>query len=184
MRCIVRWDLSLIMASYFLKELRCFKRIYFVLNALAITGVNPFRESGVVLWFAILLLFTQLSRFLIPVPMTDSLFVSLCKRGCPYFHMGSLVHRWQVVFGSALLHRVHFGSWRGWLHRDDFDIFRHYCTYIMIPPLAMQTDLLSVLIIVCICTAFGDVDWYPYYVSLHVCIPPLAMMTDHFPFIY
>ena len=78
----------------------------------------------------------------------------------PYFHTGILVHRWQVVFGSALLHRVHFGSWRGWLHRDDFDIFRHYCTYIMIPPLAMQTALLSVFILVCICTAFGDVDWY------------------------
>ena len=114
--------------------------------------------------------------------MTDSLFVSLCKRGCPYFHTGSLVHRWQVVFGSALLHRVHFGSWRGWLHRDDFDIFRHYCTYIMIPPQAMQTDLLSAFLIICICTAFGEVDWYTYYVSLHVCIPPLAMMTGHFPF--
>ena len=115
--------------------------------------------------------------------MTDSLFVSLCKRGCPYFHTGSLVHRWQVVFGSALLHRVHFWlmarlTSQRWLWHfppllylyydsatGDADWFTFRISYYMY-----------------MYSAFGDVDWYPYYVSLHVCIPPLAMMTDHFPF--
>ena len=93
--------------------------------------------------------------------MTDSLFVSLCKRGCPYFHTGSLVHRWQVIFGSALLHSMHF-----WL-------MARLTSYWFTFRISYYTYMYS---------AFGDVDWYPYYVSLHVCIPPLAMMTDHFPF--
>ena len=115
--------------------------------------------------------------------MTDSLFVSLCKRGCPYFHTGSLVHRWQVVFGSALLHRVHFWlmarltSWR-WLWLFPPLLYLYYDSA------TGDADWFTFRIFdyMYMYSAFGDVDWYSYYVSLHVCIPPLAMMTDHFPF--
>ena len=98
--------------------------------------------------------------------MTDSLFVSLCKRGCPYFHTGSLVHRWQVVFGSALLHRVHFWlmarltSQRRLWHFPPL-LFLYYDSA------AGDADWFTFRIshYMYKYSAFGDVDWYSYYVT-------------------
>ena len=185
MRCIVWWDLSLIMASFFLKALRCFKKNLLCFKCTSNHWSKPVPRKWRGPMICLLLLFKLLNRFLIPVPMTDSLFVSLCKRGCPYFHTGSLVHRWQVVFGSALLHRVHFWlmarlTSQRWLWHFPPLLYLYYDSA------TGDADWFTFRIshYMYMYSAFGDVDWYPYYVSLHVCIPPLAMMTDHFPFIY
>ena len=133
--------------------------------------------------------------------MTDSLFVSLCKRGCPYFHTGSLVHRWQVVFGSALLHRVHFWlmarlTSQRWLWHfppllylyydsatGDADCFTFSIYYRMYMYRLRRCRLIPLLCLTaCMYSASGDDDWsLPILLSyilrcailmlLHVVIP-------------
>ena len=111
----------------FIKSIALLKR-FTLFHALAINGVNPFRVSGMVLWFALLLLLNQLSRFLILVLwLTRSLF-SLANSGALTFTWAA---NWQVTRCILALHysmECIFGWWRRlvYIYVLDYWHFRLY----------------------------------------------------------
>ena len=125
LRCIVWWELSLITASFLQKAYRCLKE-RFVLKHWQSNGVNPFHESGVVLWLAILYMcwvdFSYQSHDWLVVCFT-------LKLGCPFFYTGSLVFRFSWLFFWIA------GAEDGFYHLSLFMLFSSYCTYYVCFPL-------------------------------------------------
>ena len=118
LRCIVWWELSLIMASFLYKALQYLKE-WFVFKALAIQWSKPVPRKwcGPVISHII----NVLSRFLIPVPwLTRSLF-HFQTRVPPFSTRVALYSGLASSFWIA-------GAEDGFYHLSLFMLFSSYCT--------------------------------------------------------
>ena len=94
LRCIVWWELSLIMASFLWKALRCLKE-RFVFKALAIQWSKPVPRK----WRGPVI--SQLYMCWVDFSYQSHDWLVVCftfKLGCPFFYTGSLVFRFSWFF--------------------------------------------------------------------------------------
>ena len=123
LRCIVWWDLSLIMASFYKKH--CDDLIIYFISCTSTHWSKPVPRK----WRGPVI--GQLYMCWVDFSYQSHDWLVVCftlQTRVPSFSHGQPSYRF-------LTHLLAHGE--AWLHRADLDFLRHYCIYFMIPPLEM-----------------------------------------------